>query len=42
MAKINLDLDHSPRDDPDFYLVAHLEKDDIMSDAYIVCIKICP
>ena len=42
MAKIYLDLDDGPKDDPDFYLVAHIDKDDRMSGAYIVCIRICP
>jgi len=35
MAKIYLDLDDGPKDDPDFYLVAHVDKDDRMTDAYI-------
>ena len=37
-----LDLDDGPKDDPDFYLVAHIDKDDRMRDAYIACIGICP
>jgi len=41
-AKIYLDLDDGPKDDPDFYLVAHVDKDDRMRDAYITCIRICP
>jgi len=41
MAKIYLDLDDGPEDDPDFYLVAHVDKDDRMRDAYIACIRIC-
>jgi len=42
MAKIYLDLDDGPKDDPDFYLVAHIDKDDRMRDAYITYIRICP
>jgi len=42
MAKIYLDLYDGPKDDPDFYLVAHVDKDDRMRDAYIACIRICP
>jgi len=42
MAKIFLDLDDGPKDDPDLYLVAHIDKDDRMRDAYIACIRICP
>jgi len=42
MAKINLDLDNGPKDDHDFYLVAHIDKDDRTRDAYIACIRICP
>jgi len=41
MAKIYLDLDDGPKDDPDFYLVAYVNKDDRMRDAYIACIRIC-
>ena len=35
MAKIYLDLDKGPKDDPDLYLVTHVDKDDWMRDAYI-------
>jgi len=42
IAKIYLDRDDSPKDDPDFYLVAHIDKDERMTDAYIVCIRIRP
>jgi len=42
MAKIYLDLVDGPKDDPDFYLVAHVNKHDRMMDAYIACIRICP
>jgi len=42
MAKIYLDLDDRPKDDPDFYLVVHVDKDDRMRDAYIACNRICP
>jgi len=42
MAKIYLDLNDCPKDDPDFYLVAHVDKDDRMRDPYIACIRICP
>jgi len=41
MAKIYLDLDEGPKDDPDLYIVAHVDKDDRMRDPYIVCIRIC-
>ena len=41
MAKIYLDLDNGSKDDPDFYLVAHIDKDDRMRDAYHACIRIC-
>jgi len=33
MAKIYLDLDDGPKDDRDFYLVTHVDKDDRMRDA---------
>ena len=42
MAKIYLDLDDGPKDDSDFYLVAHVDKDDRIRNAYIACIRICP
>jgi len=42
MAKIYLNLEDGPKDDPDFYLVAHVDKDDRMRDAHIACIRICP
>jgi len=42
MAKQYLDLEEGPKDDPDFYLVAHVDKDDRMRDASIACIRICP
>jgi len=42
VVKIYLDLDDGPKDDPDLYLVAHIDKDDRMRDAYIACIRICP
>ena len=41
MANIYLDLNDGPKDDPDFYLVAHVDKDDRMRDAFITCIRIC-
>jgi len=41
MAKIHLDLDDGPKEDPDFYLVANIDKVDRMRDAYIACIRIC-
>jgi len=41
MAKIDLDLEDGFKDDPDFYLIAHLEKYDGMRDAYIAWIRIC-
>jgi len=42
MVKIYLDLDEDPKDDPDFYLLANINKDDRMRDAYIAFISICP
>jgi len=42
IAKIYLHLEDDPKDDPDFHLVAHVDKDDRMRDAYIACIRICP
>jgi len=42
MTKIYLDLDKGPKDEPDFYLVAQVDKDDRMRDDYIACIRICP
>jgi len=42
MAKIYLDLDDGPKNDPDFYLVGYVDKDDKMRDAYIACIRIWP
>jgi len=42
IAKIYLDLEDGLKDNPDFYLVAHVDQDDRMRDAYIVCIRICP
>jgi len=42
MVKIYLDLVDGSKDDPDFHLVAHVDRDDRMRDAYIACIHICP
>jgi len=42
MAKIYFDLGDGPKHDSDFYLVAHVDKDDRMRDAYIACIRIWP
>jgi len=42
MAKIYLDLEDGPKDNPDFYLVAHANTDDRIRDAYIAWIRICP
>ena len=42
MAKIYLDLEDGPKEDPDFYLAADIDNDDRMRDAYITCIRICP
>jgi len=42
MAKIYLDLNDSLIDAPDFYLAAHVDKDNRVRDAYIACIRICP
>jgi len=41
MAKIYLDLDDGPKDDADFYLIAHVEKDDRIRGPYIACTRIC-
>jgi len=41
MAKISLDLEDSPKYEPDFSLIAHVNKDDTMRDTYIACIRIC-
>jgi len=41
MTKIYLDLDYGPKDESDLYLVAYVDKDDRMRDAYIACIRIC-
>jgi len=40
MAKIYLDFEDSLKDDADFYLIANIDKDDRMRDAYITCIRI--
>jgi len=40
MTKMYLDLKDGHKDNPDFYLVAHVDKDDRMRDAYIACIRI--
>jgi len=42
MGKIYLDLKDGTKDDVDFYLTAHVDKDDRISDAYIACIRMCP
>jgi len=42
MAKIYLDLEAGAKDDLDFYLAAHVDKDDRMRNIYITCIRICP
>jgi len=42
MAKVYLDLEDSPKDDSDFYLIAHVDKNDRVRDAYIACIRIYP
>jgi len=42
MANIYLDLDDGPKDDPDLYLVAHVDNDDRMRDSYLACIRIRP
>jgi len=42
MVKISLDLEDGPKDDPDFYLVTHVDNDDRYSEPYIACIRICP
>jgi len=42
MAKIYLDLDDGPKDDPDFYPVPHVDKDDRIRDDSLACIRICP
>ena len=35
MPKIYLDLNNGPKDDTDFHLIAHIDKDDRIRDAYI-------
>jgi len=42
MAIIYLDLKDSPKDDQNFYLDTHVDKDDRMKDAYIACIRLYP
>jgi len=42
MAKIYLDPEDGPNDDPDFYLVANLDKEERMRATYIACIRMCP
>jgi len=42
LVKIYLEDDDGLKDDPDFYLVTHIDKDDRMRDAYIAWIRICP
>jgi len=42
IAKIYLDLEDGPKDDPDCYLVVKVDQGDRMRDAYIACIRICP
>jgi len=41
MANIYLDLQDGSKDNPDFYLVAHVDNDHRMRDTYIACIRIC-
>jgi len=42
IGKIYLDLEDGTKDILDFYLVAHVNKDDRMRNAYIAYIRICP
>jgi len=42
MVKIYLDLEESPKDDPNFYLIANVDNDNRIRDAKIACIRICP
>jgi len=42
IVKIYLDLEDGPKEDPDFYLAAHVDNDNRMQDVYIALIKICP
>jgi len=42
MTNTYLDFEDSPKDNTDFYLFAHIDKDDRMRDSYITCIRICP
>jgi len=42
MGKIYFDLNKGPKEYPDFYLVAHVVKDERIRDTYITCIRICP
>jgi len=42
IAKIYLDLEDGGKEDPDFYLAAHVNKDYRMRDAYIAIFRICP
>jgi len=41
MVKIYLDLEDCLKEDPDFYLAAHVNNNDGMKDIYITCIIIC-
>jgi len=42
MAKIYLDLEDGPEEDPNFHLIVHVDKDGRMRNAYIACIRIYP
>jgi len=42
VTKLYLDLADRHKDDIDFYLPAHMDKDDRKRDACIACIRICP
>jgi len=42
MANIYLDVEDGSKDDPDFHLNTHIDKDDRMRDVYNTCIRICP
>jgi len=35
MAKIYLNIEDGPKDDPDYNLIAHVDKDNRMRDTYI-------
>jgi len=42
MQRLNLNLEDSLKEEPDFYLFAHFDNDYRKRDVYIACIRICP